>query len=217
MNRPEPREAPYAAKQDQADRGHDSDTYANDTHGHDTHDHDTHHNATHDPGGHTSHMSYLRFGLMILTSTTLMYVLMYAHTYAWDHVYWSETRFYMALLMAAMMSIVMLAFMLGMYRDRRVNIGIFAASGLLLLVALFLLRSQTTVSGVSYMKGMIPHHSIAILTSERAEIEDPRVRKLADEIIETQQREIAEMKRLIADLTGDTPPTEAPGEPTANQ
>lgn len=52
------------------------------------------------------------------------------------------------------------------------------------------------------MKAMIPHHSIAILTSERAEISDPRVRQLADEIIEAQQREIAEMEALIADLEG---------------
>jgi uncharacterized protein (DUF305 family) len=50
------------------------------------------------------------------------------------------------------------------------------------------------------MKAMIPHHSIAILTSERAHISDPRVRALADEIISSQKREIAEMKALIADL-----------------
>ena len=68
--------------------------------------------------------------------------------------------------------------------------------------ALFLVRSQATVGDVSYMRAMIPHHSIAILTSERANIEDPRVRKLADEIIEAQRREIAEMKALISDLEG---------------
>ncbi len=50
------------------------------------------------------------------------------------------------------------------------------------------------------MKAMIPHHSIAILTSERARISDPRVRKLADGIIEAQRREIDEMKFLIDDL-----------------
>jgi uncharacterized protein (DUF305 family) len=56
------------------------------------------------------------------------------------------------------------------------------------------------VQDEAYMKGMIPHHSIAILTSERSEIEDVRVRKLADEIIKAQRIEIAEMKWLIEDI-----------------
>lgn len=72
---------------------------------------------------------------------------------------------------------------------------------------MFLLRSQATVQDVTYMRAMIPHHSIAILTSERADISDPRVRALADGIIEAQRREIAEMDALIADLRGGPPAT----------
>jgi uncharacterized protein (DUF305 family) len=90
--------------------------------------------------------------------------------------------------------------MLGMYQDKRANIGIYVASIVVFAVALFLVRSQATIQQVSYMKAMIPHHSIAILTSERAEIDDPRVRQLADEIIESQRREIDEMKMLIEEL-----------------
>jgi uncharacterized protein (DUF305 family) len=90
--------------------------------------------------------------------------------------------------------------MLGMYSNRAVNIGIFAGSALVFALSLSLVRSQTTVEDVAWMKAMIPHHSIAILTSERAGISDPRVRELADGIIEAQRREIAEMKALIADL-----------------
>jgi uncharacterized protein (DUF305 family) len=90
--------------------------------------------------------------------------------------------------------------MLGMYKDTRKNLGIYATSIVVFAVALFLVRSQATVQQVSYMKAMIPHHSIAILTSERAEISDPRVRRLADEIIESQRREIVEMKALIEEL-----------------
>ncbi len=67
---------------------------------------------------------------------------------------------------------------------------------------LYLVRSQDTVGDVAWMKAMIPHHSIAIMTSTRANISDPRVRDLADEIIEAQKREIAEMEALIADLNG---------------
>lgn len=139
---------------------------------------------------------------MIATSSVVMLGLMYLNTYSLDHVFWSETRFYMAILMGATMAIVMLAFMFGMYKNKKVNIGIFVGSAIVFAMSLFLVRSQQTVDDVSWMKAMIPHHSIAILTSERANISDPRVRKLADEIIEAQRKEIAEMKQLIAELEG---------------
>ena len=143
---------------------------------------------------------YTRFGAMIATSTVVMFGLMYLNTYAWDHIFFSETRLYMALVMGATMAVIMLAFMQGMYKNRGMNIGIYVGSVAVFVIALWLVRSQTTVDQVSYMRAMIPHHSIAILTSERATITDPRVRELADEIIEAQRREIDEMKALIEDL-----------------
>ena len=148
-------------------------------------------------------MSYKRFAAMIATSTVVMFVLMYTTVFSFDHVWWSQTKFWMALYMGGTMAIIMLAFMLSMYADKRKNIAIFAGSAVLIVATLFVVRSQTTVQDVSYMKAMIPHHSIAILTSERAEISDPRVRQLADEIIEAQRREIDEMETLIADLEGE--------------
>jgi hypothetical protein len=153
-------------------------------------------------------MSYWRFFAMISTSTVVMFGLMYLNTYAIDHVFFSETRSYMALYMGAVMAVIMLAFMLGMYSNRGVNIAIFAGSALVFAVSLFLVRSQSTVDDTAWMRAMIPHHSIAILTSERANISDPRVRKLADDIIEAQRLEIDEMKALIADLEGG--PTATP-------
>ena len=144
--------------------------------------------------------SYGRFGAMVATSTVVMFGLMYLNTYQLDHATFSETRAYMALIMGATMAGIMLGFMVSMYRDRRLNLGIFAGSVLLFALALWLVRSQRTIDDVAYLKGMIPHHSIAILTSERARIADPRVRKLADGIIEAQRREIAEMKSLIQTL-----------------
>lgn len=144
--------------------------------------------------------SYTRFGAMILTSTIVMFGLMYLNTLEPDHVFFSETRTFMALVMGATMAGIMLGFMMGMYKNRRANVAIFAGSAALFAVALWLVRSQATVTDVTYMKAMIPHHSIAILTSERAHISDPRVRKLADGIIESQRREIGEMKTLISDL-----------------
>src|SRR3546814_10222881 len=104
-------------------------------------------------------MSYIRFGLMILTSTVVMLILMYLNTYAWEHVFFSETRTYMAILMGAMMAIIMLAYMLGMYSNRHLNIAIFAGSVIVFALSLWLVRSQVTVSGPSYMRAMIPHHS----------------------------------------------------------
>lgn len=147
-------------------------------------------------------MSYARFAAMIGTSTVVMYAAMYLNTYAIDHVLWSETRAWMALLMGAVMATVMLGFMAGMYPSRRINAAIFGLSAAVFAGSLWLVRSQATVDDVDYMSAMVPHHSIAIMTSERAHISDPRVRELADEIIDAQRREIAEMKLLLEDLRG---------------
>lgn len=143
---------------------------------------------------------YPKFFAMIITSTIVMFGLMYLNTYQLDHIYFSETRAYMALVMGATMAVIMLVFMLGMYANRAANAAILIGSVVVFAAALWLVRSQATVDEVSWMKAMIPHHSIAILTSERAHISDPRVRKLADGIIEAQRREIGEMKALIKDL-----------------
>ena len=143
---------------------------------------------------------YLRFVLMILTSSAVMYVVMYLNTYSIDHVFWSWTRFFMTMMSAATMTVIMLGFMLGMYRNRAANAAIAAGAVVLFGAGLFLVRSQTTVGDVAWMRAMIPHHSIAILTSERADIHDPRVQELADSIIEAQRNEIEEMKTYIEDL-----------------
>ena len=152
-------------------------------------------------------MSYTRFIAMIVTSTVVMFGLMYLNTYALGHIQFSETRTYMALYMGAVMAVIMLLFMWGMYKKKAFNYAIIGSSVVVFAVSLFLLRSQTTVQDVSWMRAMIPHHSIAILTSERAEISDPRVQRLAQDIIEAQRLEIAEMNALIADLQGGPPAT----------
>ncbi len=145
-------------------------------------------------------MSYWRFGAMILTSTVTMFVLMYLNTYALEHLFWSETRAYMALLMGATMAVIMLAFMLSMYSSTPLNAAIFVGALLLFAGSLWLVRSQETVQDRSFMGAMIPHHSIAIMTASRAELSDARVEKLAEEIVAAQNREIAEMRYLIADI-----------------
>ena len=143
---------------------------------------------------------YVKFSLMILTSTVVMYIMMYFNTYQWEHVYFSETRAYMAMYMGAGMAVIMLAFMGNMYKRTKLNLMIYGLSVLMFAVGIWGVRSQATVDQVDWMQAMIPHHSIAILTSSRADIEDPRVQKLADDIIEAQKREIAEMQALIEAL-----------------
>ncbi|MDR6851786.1 hypothetical protein J2Y54_001279 [Sphingomonas sp. BE123] len=148
-------------------------------------------------------MNYRRFLAMITTSTVVMFGLMYLNTYALDHVTFSQTRVWMAVLMGAAMAVVMLCFMWSMYDGGRAKMAIVVTSMIVGIGMLWLVRSQQTVDDISYMEAMIPHHSIAIMTSERAKISDPRVRKLADEIIVAQVREIAEMKALIAALENE--------------
>lgn len=143
---------------------------------------------------------YRRFAAMVAVSTVVMFWLMYLNTYQLDHVFFSQTRAWMALLMGAAMAVVMLPFMTHMLQNRRANMGIAVGGVLVFALSLWLVRSQATVDQVSYMKAMIPHHSIAVMTSKRAHITDPRVRKLADGIIEAQVREIGEMKTLIGEL-----------------
>ena len=154
-------------------------------------------------------MTYWRFAAMIITSTVIMYGLMYLNSWDFSHVWYSQTRTWMAVYMGAVMAIVMLAFMLGMYTNRNINIGIFVGATVVFGLSLYLVRSQDTVGDVAWMKAMIPHHSIAILTSSRANIKDPRVRKLADEIIKAQELEIKEMEALIADIGGGPKATPA--------
>ena len=143
---------------------------------------------------------YLRFGAMILTAMVVMYWTMFASTWEWSHVQFSESRLFMALTMGGTMGLVMLAWMLNMYKNTKANIAIVTVSLVLLGGGIALDRSQATVDDVDWMQAMIPHHSMAITRSERADIDDIRVCRLAVDIIVAQEKEIAEMEWLIEDI-----------------
>lgn len=147
-------------------------------------------------------MTHARFLATIAVSTVAMFAMMYLNTWNLSHVRFSQTRAWMALYMGGGMAIVMLVAMWGMFANRRANVAVLAGAVVVLGLGVAMVRSQATVDQVSWMKAMIPHHSIAILTSTRAQITDARVRALADGIIETQRREIAEMEALIGELEG---------------
>ncbi len=148
--------------------------------------------------------NYSKFYMMLGLSFIAMYVTMYLNTYSIDHVYFSLTRFYMTCLGISAMALIMLISMLKMYKNKKKNIGIVVGVVVLFSSALFLVRTQKPIIGdVLWMKAMIPHHSIAILTSERADIKDPEVKKLADSIISAQKKEIEEMKTMIKRLESE--------------
>jgi len=148
--------------------------------------------------------NYAKFFIILGLSFIAMYITMYLNTYQIDHVYFSLTRFYMTCLGIAAMAVIMLSLMLNMYKNKKKNIAIYVGSLVLFLSALGLVRAQSPIIGdVLWMKAMIPHHSIAILTSERADIEDPEVKKLAEDIIKAQKKEILEMKRMIERLENE--------------
>ncbi|MPV37873.1 DUF305 domain-containing protein [Georgenia subflava] len=143
---------------------------------------------------------YLRFAAMLLTAMVVMYWVMFLGSWEWSHVRFSQSRVFMAITMGGAMGLVMLAWMLNMYKNTRANVAVVVISLLLLAGGTFLDRSQATVDDTAYMRAMIPHHSLAITRSERAGIEDVRVCELAVEISEAQRREIFEMDWLIKDI-----------------
>lgn len=153
-----------------------------------------------DPDQEMMAMSWTRFIGMIGTSTFIMFFLMYQLIYSMDHAMLSVNRLVASLVMGCVMSIVMLSFMWSMYRGRRTKIAVLAGAIAGAVILLAVNRSQAVISDVSFMTSMIPHHSIAINNASKATITDPRVRRLADGIIESQVREIAEMKLLIENI-----------------
>lgn len=153
---------------------------------------------------HSKKGNYKTFFIMLGCSFITMYITMYLNTYSIDHVYFSLTRFYMTCLGISTMAVVMWFFMRKMYQDRKKNIAILIGSLVLFVSALSLVRMQKPIVGdILWMKAMIPHHSIAILTSERADIKDPEVKQLAEDIITAQKKEIEEMKAMIKRLENE--------------
>ena len=145
-------------------------------------------------------MSWTRFAAMIATSTAIMFFLMYQLVYSVDHATFSLNRLLSSFIMGAVMTVVMLAFMWKMYEGPRLKIAVVAVALVAAVGLLAVNRSQALVGDEAFMNAMIPHHSIAINNARRAQISDPRVRELADEIISSQVREIATMKALLRDI-----------------
>ena len=143
---------------------------------------------------------YEKLMISLLMSFVIMYIVMFLNVSEGNHIYLSLSRTYMALLMVSPMAIVMLLVMGKMYPDKKRNTIIIITSLIIFIVSLAALRTQTPVGDVQYMKAMIPHHSSAIMTSENARLQDPEVKKLAEEIIKAQEEEISKMESIIERL-----------------
>jgi hypothetical protein len=168
--------------------------------------------GSHDEGVQGS--MYVRFAAMILTAVVVMYGVMFVGSWELTHVRFSQSRIFMAITMGGTMGLVMLAWMLDMYRSAKANIAIVVVSLLVFAGGVALDRSQATVGDASFMRAMIPHHSLAITRSERFQVEDLRVCELAVQISEAQRREIDEMDWLIDDIGANGPAT-TPAEAAA--
>ena len=147
-----------------------------------------------------SGMGWGRFAAMIATSTTVMFFLMYQLVYSLDHATFSRNRLVATLVMGSVMAVIMLAFMWSMYKGTGAKVSVLVGSALIATILLWANRTQALIDDTAFMKSMIPHHSIAINNARKASISDPRVRALADQIIQSQVREIAEMKLLLRDI-----------------
>ena len=137
--------------------------------------------------------SYGKFAIMLATSFVIMDGIMFLNADVFDHVMLSHTRTFMTILMIAPMAFMMLLFMWGMYTDKKTNFIILGVSVILCIATLVGLRQQTFIEDVHWMKAMIPHHSSAIMIRQKAHLKDPEAIKLAEDIIEAQEREIAQM------------------------
>lgn len=146
---------------------------------------------------HKTTMSYRKFWVTMLISFFIMYIVMFLNMDRLAHYHTSTTRIYMAILMVAPMAVVMMLMMSEMYTNKKLNAGIVVAGVVVFFGVLVALRTQNPIGDVQYMKAMIPHHSSAILTSKHADIKDPEVKKLAEQIIKTQEEEIAQMEAIL--------------------
>lgn len=143
---------------------------------------------------------YLKFAVMMFLSFVIMYSVMFTNVAEWDHIMLSSMRTYMTILMVAPMAVFMMLFMWKMYGNKKLNYIIITIAVVIFCVTFYMMRNQTGISDVDYMKGMIPHHSSAILTSNKSDLQNPETKKLAEEIIKAQKKEIALMKELIKQI-----------------
>lgn len=142
--------------------------------------------------------SYRSFGIELILDFIIMYLVMYTMIASFDHFYLNLNNVYMTLMMVSPMAILMLVFMRSMYPSKRTNLLIGGAAALVFAFSFWGMRTQAAVDETEFLRSMIPHHSGAILMCQQASLTDPEVLDLCEEIVSSQEREIAQMKALLA-------------------
>lgn len=127
----------------------------------------------------------------------VMFALTYVGVFRFNDIFLNLNRFYMAIIMVAPMVILMLLFMAHMFENKRLNLALYAMSGAVLVGTFFAIRSQAFVEDQQFLRSMIPHHSIAIKTCERANISDQEIKELCKQIVESQEEEINQMRDIM--------------------
>ncbi|MFT3909752.1 MAG: DUF305 domain-containing protein [Ferruginibacter sp.] len=143
---------------------------------------------------------YKKLGIMLVISFIAMYILMYAMVDRFINVIPNINQFYMAALMTMPMLLIELIVMAGMYKNKKLNMALLLSGAVGLVFFFICIHQQVGVKDKQFLKSMIPHHAAAILMVEKADLSDPEVKKLADGIIATQQKEIEQMKNKIKEL-----------------
>jgi uncharacterized protein (DUF305 family) len=146
---------------------------------------------------------YLMFGLNMILSAIIMYLVMFEMIWSWGEFVQNINFFYMALTMAMPMGMLMLLMMGSMYSNKRLNIMLYALMALLFVLAFAAVRGQWLLGDKQFARSMIPHHSGAILMCNEAKLRDTELRELCygpNGIVASQKREVAQMKRILERL-----------------
>jgi uncharacterized protein (DUF305 family) len=145
-------------------------------------------------------MQYKKLLWMVILSFIAMFTLMYSMVDKFENVTININQFYMAALMTAPMIIIEIALMGNMYMNKKLNLLIMAVSAVVLVACFLFIRNQTGVSDKQFVRSMIPHHAAALLMAKEADIKDPEIKTLVNNIISSQQKEIDFMKAKIKEL-----------------
>lgn len=142
--------------------------------------------------------AYRSLALQTVIGAVIMYLVMFVMIDRFSSFYNNLNMFYMTLMMASPMVVMMIVAMPDMFPSKRLNSLLLVGAAVAFFGSLGLIRTQTTIGDTAFLRSMIPHHSGAILMCEQALISDAEIQQLCGEIIRSQRAEIEQMKSILA-------------------